>query len=296
MYLTKDGNYFLKGNSQSEKSKLKELAKSYNISFKTSSQDHSVNGTKINSPKVGIYKSWQANMDEGWTRWVLEQYQFPLDTLHNKDLLSRDLDQYSAIILPSQSGNGILNGHMPNTMPERYTGGIGPEGTLILKQYVENGGRVIALDQASDFLIQQFGLPVRNVVASTPSSSFFIPGSLVRINVETDSEYTFGMQKNAVAYFVRSRAFDIVKLREKGEGGKENIKRPPDQPVTVLARYAKDNILLSGWAMGEKKNIGGKIAMAEVKIGKGSVVLIGFRPQFRGQPRNTFKLLFNALY
>ena len=118
----------------------------------------------------------------------------------------------------------------------------------------------------------------------------------MRINVETDSEYTFGMQKNAVAYFVRSRAFDIVKLREKGEGGKENIKRPPDQPVTVLARYAKDDILLSGWAMGEKKNIGGKIAMAEVKIGKGSVVLIGFRPQFRGQPRNTFKLLFNALY
>ena len=296
VYLMKDGTYFLKGNSQSEKSKLKELAESYNISFKTSSKDHSISGTKINFSKVGIYKSWQANMDEGWTRWVLEQYQFPLDTLHNKDLLSRDLSQYSAIILPSQSGNGILNGHMPNTMPEGYTGGIGPEGTLALKQYVENGGRVIALDQASDFLIQQFGLPVRNVVASTPSSSFFIPGSLVRINVETDSEYTFGMQKNAVAYFVRSRAFDIVKLREKGEGGKENIKRPPDQPVTVLARYAKDNILLSGWAMGEKKHIGGKIAMAEVKVGEGSVILIGFRPQFRGQPRNTFKLLFNALY
>ena len=93
---------------------------------------------------------------------------------------------------------------MANTMPDKYTGGIGPEGTLILKQYVENGGKVVALDQASDFLIQQFGLPVRNVVASTPSSSFFIPGSLVRINVETDSEYTFGMQKNAVAYFVLS--------------------------------------------------------------------------------------------
>ncbi len=235
-------------------------------------------------------------MDEGWTRWVLEQYGFPVDTLHNSDVNERDLSQYSAIIFPSQSGKGILNGHMPNTMPKEYTGGIGLSGTLALRKYVENGGRLVALDAASDFFIQQFGLPLKNVVSNTPSTSFFIPGSLVSIDVNTDDILTSGMNKESVAYFVRSRAFSIVEMSKKGEGGVEKRKQPPSQSVKVLVRYAKEDILLSGWAIGEKKNIGGKIAMAETNIGSGSVVLIGFRPQFRGQPRGTFKLLFNALY
>ena len=236
-----------------------------------------------------------ANMDEGWTRWILEQYKFPLDTLHNKDIQKGDLSKYSAIILPSQSSNGILNGHMPNTMPEKYTGGIGLSGTLALKKYVENGGRIISLDASSDFVISQFGLPIRNDVSSIPSSSFFIPGSLVSIKVNNDP-LTMGVQKQSVAYFVRSRAFSIIELNKKGEGGIEQRKQPPSQPVKVLARYANDNILLSGWAIGEKQYIGGKIAMASVSVGKGEVVLIGFRAQHRAQPRGTFKLLFNGLY
>jgi hypothetical protein len=294
VYRQKNGSFYIKNKKKNE---LNDLAAKYSLNFQSSSSDLSSSSTKLTLPKVGLYKSWQANMDEGWTRWVLEQYGFPVDTLHNTDINERDLTQYSAIIFPSQSGNGILNGHMPNTMPKEYTGGIGLSGTLALKEYVENGGRLVALDAASDFFIQQFGLPMRNVVGKTPSSKFFIPGSLVSINVETGNELTFGMPKESVAYFVRSRAFEIIKLKDKGEGGKETLKkRPPDQPVTVLARYAKEKILLSGWAMGEKKNIGGKIAMAEVELGKGSIVLIGFRPQFRGQSRGTFKFLFNALY
>ena len=211
------------------------------------------------------------------------------------DIKKGDLSKYSAIILPSQSGNGILHGHMPNTMPEEYTGGIGLSGTLALKKYVKNGGRIIALDASSDFVINQFGLPLRNAVSSVPSTSFFIPGSLVSLKVD-DDPLTMGMQKNSVAYFVRSRAFSIVELRKTGEGGVEQRKQPPSQPVKVLARYAKENILLSGWAIGEKKYIGGKIAMASVSLGKGEVVLIGFRTQHRAQPRGTFKLLFNGLY
>ena len=165
----------------------------------------------------------------------------------------------------------------------------------LLKKYVENGGRIISLDASSDFVISQFGLPIRNDVSSIPSSSFFIPGSLVSIKVNNDP-LTMGVQKQSVAYFVRSRAFSIIELNKKGEGGIEQRKQPPSQPVKVLARYANDNILLSGWAIGEKQYIGGKIAMASVSVGKGEVVLIGFRAQHRAQPRGTFKLLFNGLY
>ncbi len=291
-----NGNFFVKGVNSLVQAKVNELAYTYNISFKSTSEKVDESGMQLSLPKVGLYKSWQANMDEGWTRWILEQYGFPVDTLHNKDINERDLSRYSAIILPSQSGNGILNGHMPNTMPKKYTGGIGLSGTLALRKYVENGGRIIALDAACDFLIQQFGLPLKNAVGSTPSTSFFIPGSLVSIDVNTDYVLTNGMQKESVAYFVRSRAFSLVELSKKGEGGVEKRKQPPAQPVKVLVSYVKNDILLSGWAIGEKKHIGGKIAMAEVELGNGSIILIGFRSQFRGQSRGTFKLLFNALY
>ena len=294
VYRKSDGDFFIENG---DIDKLNDLSKAYNVSFIGTSKNLAEGATKLSTPKVGIYKSWRANMDEGWTRWVLEQYHFKVDTLHNEDVQDGNLNQYTAIIIPSQSGTSILHGYTDNTYPEKYSGGIGLAGTLALKKYVENGGRIVALDQSSDFIIQQLGLPIRNVVQNTPSTSFFIPGSLVQIDVETGNPLTYGMQEKSVAYYVRSRAFDIVKLRETGEGGKETLKqKPPKQPVTVLARYAKENILLSGWAMGEKKNIGGKIAMAEVTLGSGSVILVGFRPQFRGQPRNTFKLLFNSLY
>ena len=295
VFRTNNGSFFIKNSNKLKKSFLNQIGNKYSINFEATKNDLSKSSRKLSMPKVGIYKSWRANMDEGWTRWILEQYKFPLDTLHNNDIKKGDLSKYSAIILPSQSGNGILHGHMPNTMPEEYTGGIGLSGTLALKKYVENGGRIIALDASSDFVINQFGLPLRNAVSSVPSTSFFIPGSLVSLKVD-DDPLTMGMQKNSVAYFVRSRAFSIVELRKTGEGGVEQRKQPPSQPVKVLARYAKENILLSGWAIGEKKYIGGKIAMASVSLGKGEVVLIGFRTQHRAQPRGTFKLLFNGLY
>ena len=258
VFRTNNGSFFIKNSNKLKKSFLNQMSNKYSINFEATKNDLSKSSRKLSMPKVGIYKSWRANMDEGWTRWILEQYKFPLDTLHNNDIKKGDLSKYSAIILPSQSGNGILHGHMPNTMPEEYTGGIGLSGTLALKKYVENGGRIIALDASSDFVINQFGLPLRNAVSSVPSTSFFIPGSLVSLKVD-DDPLTMGMQKNSVAYFVRSRAFSIVELRKTGEGGVEQRKQPPSQPVKVLARYAKENILLSGWAIGEKKYIGGKL-------------------------------------
>ena len=104
------------------------------------------------------------------------------------------------------------------------------------------------------------------------------------------------MPEEASASFGRSRAFKVVSLSRKGEGGKEEIAEAPAAPVETVVRYAKKDILMSGWALGEKKNLGGKAAMMRVRLGKGHVVLFGFRPQFRGQTRGTYKLFFNALH
>ena len=234
-------------------------------------------------------------MDEGWTRWLLTEYHFDHDTLHDGDVQNSDLAQYHAIILPSQSSNQMLNGHAPGTMPDEYTSGLGLEGAVALKRYVEQGGTLIALDAACDFVIRQFGLPVRNTVAGVSSSKFFIPGSLVKLNVSTDNPVAYGMKSDAIASFVRSRAFTTIRLSGKGEGGKEDIAKADPPPVEVIAHYAKEDILMSGWALGEKKYIGGKAAVMRVKVNEGDVILIGFRPQFRGQPRGTYKLLFNAM-
>ncbi len=175
-------------------------------------------------------------------------------------------------------------------MPPEYVGGLGVEGAAALKRYVERGGRVVALDEASDFVLEQFGLPIRNATASAPEQEFFVPGSLIRISLDPGHPIAYGMPAEAAAFFVRSRAFRVVGPARAGE------QRAPAPEVEVVARYARDDLLLSGWALGEQKHLAGRAAVVRARLGAGDVVLIGFRPQFRGQPRGTFKLLFNALH
>ncbi len=289
------GNFVIESNGDSTQERVQALAKELGLDFKGIDKKPSGKLLQIKPPRIGLYKSWVGNMDEGWTRWLLKEYAFAVDTLHDDIIRNTDLSKYHAIILPHQSANRMLHGHRPGTMPEEFVGGLGLEGTLALKKFAEQGGTIVALDGASDFAIQQFGLPVENVVSDVSSKQFFIPGSLVKIKVETDQPLGYGMQEEAAASFIRSRAFEVVRLDREGEGGKEDIPEAPAAPVEVIARYAAKDILMSGWALGEKKYIGGKAAMMRVRLGKGDVVLFGFRPQFRGQSRGTYKLLFNAL-
>ena len=250
---------------------------------------------ELKAPRIGLYKTWVANMDEGWTRWILESFAFEVDTLHDADIRSSDLSAYTAILLPSQGTEGLLHGHRVGMMPEEYTGGLGLEGTLALTKYVADGGTLVALDAASDFVIDQFGLPVENVVSGIPQSRFFIPGSLVRLKVDSSHPIGYGMPSEVAASFVRSRAFSAVRRSTLQEGGRIELAPGPAPPVEVIARYADEDLLMSGWALGEKSAIGGEAAAVRVAHGDGHVVLFGFRPQFRGQTRATYKLLFNAL-
>lgn len=270
------------------------------IADRTGTRFHPVPGPlprlhELKAPRIGLYKSWIANMDEGWTRWILESFTFEVDTLHDADLRSSDLSVYTAILLPSQGVEGLLHGHRTGMMPDEYTGGIGLEGTLALTEYVDNGGTLVALDAASDFVIEQFGLPVENIVNELSRSSFFIPGSLLRLHVDSSHPVGYGMPSEVAASFVRSRAFATIRRSTLQEGGRIELVPGPDPPVEVIARYAEEDLLMSGWALGEESAIGGKAAAVRVAYGDGHVVLFGFRPQFRGQTRATYKLLFNAL-
>jgi len=277
------------------KDRLEKWASSTGLSFEAIAQAPSGPMKKLKPVKVGLYKSWRANMDEGWTRWVLEQHGFDLDTLHNADIQTGDLSVYSAIIIPDQSPNAILHGYPAGYMPPEYVGGLGLVGALKLDQFVRQGGVLIGFDEASDFLIEQFGLPVRNVTSRLSSSQFFIPGSLIRTQVDTDHRLALGMQEEAAASFSRSRAFEAVVPDREGEGGREETKPAPKPDLDVVVRYAEKDLLMSGWAKGEDKYLKEKEAMVDVRHGEGHVILFGFRPQFRGQPRGTYKLIFNSI-
>ena len=173
-------------------------------------------------------------------------------------------------------------------MPAELTGGIGVEGAAALKRYVENGGWVLAWDRASDFAIATFGLPLRNNVRNLREEDFFIPGSLVNLDTTT-SRLAAGMPAHATAFFVDSQAFTVIPGASEG---KQRVERD----VEVFATYASKDFLASGWDLGGRRYAAGRPAGVRVPVGKGQVVVLAFRPHFRGQPHNTFKLLFNPLF
>ncbi|MBK7652359.1 MAG: hypothetical protein IPJ20_18865 [Flammeovirgaceae bacterium] len=148
------------------------LSKELGVSFTSLTAKPSGDIKPLKKVKVGLYKSWDANIDEGWTRWVLEQFEFDLDTLHNSDIKGKDLSAYSAIIFPSQAPEDIIRGHVAGTMPEPYVGGIELEGVLTLNEYVKKGGVMIMFDQACNLAIDQFALPVKMLRMDYPPASF----------------------------------------------------------------------------------------------------------------------------
>jgi hypothetical protein len=242
----------------------------------------------IRAPRIGLYKSYMANMDEGWTRWLLEQYEFSYKNLSNADIRG-DLSQYDVLLFADESELQILNGHVAGTMPDAYVGGIGFEGAANVRRFVEGGGWVVAWDRAADFAIMTLSLPLRNPVKDTRSSEFFIPGSLLRITTKPSNPLAAGMEQNAIAMFSDSQAFTVVPPASEG-------KQRAARDVDVFVEYPRQDILVSGWELGASRYIAGRAAGVRVPVGKGQAVVYGFRPAWRGQPHNTFKLLFNPLY
>jgi hypothetical protein len=248
---------------------------------------------KQSGPRIGLYQSWVANMDEGWTRWLLEQYGFTYTTLHDADIRAGNLGaKFDCVVLPQQEFRSLLLGHQPGELPTgelvngprepivqrpEYSGGIGLEGAQQLKEFALSGGTLVAMDTASNLPIQLFGIPVRNALAGISNTEFYAPGSLFHMQVTTGHPLTYGVPKDTIAFFVNSPAFETFR------------------DAKVLASYPQQNVLASGWILGEPR-VAGRGALVEAPLGKGRVVLIGFRSQFRGQPRATFKILFNAIY
>ena len=229
--------------------------------------------------RVGIYRGSTSNMDEGWTRFVFDTFNVPYSSIRDVDMRQGRLNaKFDAIIFPSQQSNQIVNGNAAGSMPAEFTGGITEAGVKNLKQFVAGGGTLICFDDACDLAIKEFNLPLRNSLEGVRSSEFYCPGSIVAIDLDQKNPIASMLPATMPAYFINSSAYTAAS----------------DANVRVIARYAKENVLLSGWLLGEDK-LRGQIALAEVGVDKGRVVLFAFRPQHRGQAWGTLPLIWNVL-
>jgi hypothetical protein len=248
---------------------------------------------RVRASRIGLFKPWVASMDEGWTRWVLEQYDFPYINLNNQDIKEGSFRGAADVLLFPDVSSSIISKGEPDSpwakqfwapLPPEYSGGIAPEGEEEIKKWVEAGGTVVAMDSSTNYFIELFGLPVSNVLDGLDDSQFSAPGTMVKLLVDVDHPVGFGMRPEEVAYFADSAAFQT---------------RVPDPRFgrQVIARYPDDDadIPVSGYIEGAEL-LERRAAVVEYRVGEGRIVLIGFRPQHRAQTVRTFKLLFNALY
>jgi hypothetical protein len=235
------------------------------------------------SLRVGLYKPRTASIDEGWTRWVFEQWGVPFDTILDPTIRAGGLNQrFDAIVVPAISHRDLVQGH-PRAHPD-FAGGLGSQGVVALREFVQRGGTLVLLDASVELAIRDLGVRVRDVVAAQDTTDaaarWFAPGSLLRVQWDTSHPVAAGMPDESAIFYARSPVLEVL---------------PNARDVTVIARYPERHLLLSGYAQGEDR-IAGHAAAVEARVGNGRVVMFAFRPQHRAQPHQTFKVLFNALY
>jgi len=247
--------------------------------------------------RIGMYRRYRGgNMDEGWTRWLFEQFGFPFAEVYDAEIRAGNLNAKYDVFIFADDSTAMITGEpgggggefqrasfagVPDTTPPEYRSGIGSDGVAAIKDFVRKGGTLLTLGGATDFAITRFGLPVRNVVAGLSSKEFFCPGSTLRVRIDNAHPLAYGMPAEGLVLFHYSPAFDVVAtdFNHRNE---------------IVVRYADRNVERSGWLNGEKY-IASKTAMATVAHGAGTIVLIGFRTQNRAQTHGTYKFLFNAL-
>ena len=229
--------------------------------------------------RLALYRSWTSSMDEGWTRFVFDTFNVPYQTLRDAEVRAGNLGaRFDVIVLPSMRMREIVEGNSAERFPAEFAGGITEAGVRHLRAFVEAGGTLICFDAATELAIKQFQLPLRNVLEGVRSSEFYSPGSILALTVDTSHPLARGLERATDAYFINSSAFEVTDANR----------------VRVVARYAEREVLRSGWLLGEER-IRGQVALAEVPLGRGRVVLFGFRPQHRGQTWGTFPFIFNAI-
>jgi len=256
---------------------LEKIVKDIYIRFEGLKTKPGIKVYELQPPRLGLYKGWTASMDEGWTRWVLEQFEIPYQSVFDNDIRNGKFNKNFDVLLFADMGDRtIVQGNSKEYMPPEYCDGIGEEGVKNIKDFIEQGGTLITLNSSADFAIKRFNLDIKNSIDEINRREFFVPGSILKVLNKTDHPIAYGYENEVAIFFRRSPVFDI-------------------KNGTSVVKYPDSNPLLSGWLTGEK-HLFNKSAIVDVPFGKGKIILIGFPAQYRAQSHGTFRFLFNAIY
>jgi len=251
----------------------------------------------VEAIKVGVYQRYRGgNMDEGWTRWVLEQYGFKYETIMDETIKEGKLEDYDVIIIPNDDRRMILGKEkdieeyykkrrpksVPTKYPPEYLSGIGDEGAKKLKEFTEAGGTLLLFGKSCDLAIEDFKLPVINSLKDVKSKDFHCPGSTLKINIDAESPLAYGVAEDTLLLFRGYPAFQLKQTTN-------------NEDYRIVVSYPEERMKVSGWLIGEKY-LTNKAALIEARTGNGRVILYGFSPQLRAITTATFKFLFNALW
>jgi hypothetical protein len=293
--------------------KLEALAKKYPLEIHAAADAPTGTALKVRLPRIALYQSWVASMDEGWTRFIFDQNGIPYTRIVDADIRKGNLnDRFDVIVIPDNAARAITTGRGgfgeglggepgappaaggqapggrpaqgnenrgenrgPKTPPE-FTGGLGEDGVASLKAFTENGGTIVTFNHASQVYVQKSSEPVNDASASFDRKSFYIPGSILEVSVDNTNPIAFGSTPTVPIFYENGPVFHV------------------SGDATSVASFTTDKPLLSGWIQGGELLKGNSVIALEPQ-GKGHLVLFGFRPQYRAISEVTYKFLFNAL-
>ena len=300
------GGWFYIAAKPSTRAVLDKLAVNLGLSFEAVATRPEGNQIRLRKLRIGLADQYGGSMPSGWTRFILEQFEFPYDVVYPKILDAGDLSsRFDVIILPSGvgpsiPGSGRGGGESAPAVPEvnipaEYQPTVGTYSAANtvpqLKKFLEDGGTILAVGRSSANLGQLFDLPVGNHlverspdggVRQLPAEKYYVPGSILRVAVDNTAPLAQGLEKQVDVFFDNSPVFTL---------------RPDaaSKGVRAIAWFAGPSPLRSGWAYGQGYLDGG-VQVVEASVGKGRLFMFGPEITFRAQPHGTFKFLFNGLY
>lgn len=281
--------------------RLEPLASELGVNFTGVLERPRSEALKMQRARVGLWDRFGGSMPSGWTRWLLEQFEFPFEVVYPQQLNGGELSRNFDVLV-------FVNGSIPppgtsareparfvaqpdlTRIPAEYhtwLGSVTADTTIPeLREFLEDGGTIITIGSSAANLAAHLDLPIGNHLVDEagrplPEDQYYIPGSLLDARVDNSMPVAYGMNDRAVLSFNRSPVFRL-------EAGAEA------QGVRRFAWYDSDRPLRSGWAVGQEQLNGG-VAMIEADVGDGKLIMFGPGVVERAQPHGTFKLLFNGI-